>query len=423
VGAERGEVLRHALVVADVAEHDLEDADRAAVTAGDREARAHHERDEAHRLERDGLATGIRAADHHGAARRDRQVAGDHGLEWIGDAGLDHVDQEEGMTRAHEVEPRFVREVGEAEMKIDGEPRRARAHVGAREGGHRAHHTREEIADASRELRVDRDLLALHLGLEHLQAVPHRDDGTRLHEERRAARAGRVHDAREALVRIRANGHDVATLALGDVAILEDPFVLRHQVVEAREHARARGLVLAAELLEARARAVGERAVGVERARQLVGQGVERGVGGAGLEEHRAARAAHREEAPEDARRRERLADLADLRGAEHAGRAHAPQRRRHIAELGHGQRLAGVEQILGLARLVQDATRFAAGRRERQLDRERLAHVGEAAVAKRREQAAPFEVAPRLGRAGIAEVVGGSHGVTRREGGASACL
>ena len=75
VSTERRQALREALIVADVGEDDLEDADDAPVAARDRQAGADHERDEAHRLEGDGLSAGVRAADDHRAAGGDRQIA------------------------------------------------------------------------------------------------------------------------------------------------------------------------------------------------------------------------------------------------------------------------------------------------------------------------------------------------------------
>ena len=186
-----------------------------------------------------------------------------------------------------ELEASFVGDLGEPEVEVVREPSGGSADIGAREGVDRGDEARERLTDAVRQLRVDRLLLALDLGLEHLEPVPQRDDGAWLDEKRRAARARRVDDAGEAFVCVRTDGHDVATLALGDEAILEDRLVLRHQVFEPREHPLARCVELAAELLEPRARVIGEGAVRIERGRELVGERIERGVGRAGAVECR----------------------------------------------------------------------------------------------------------------------------------------
>jgi hypothetical protein len=216
-----------------------------------------------------------------------------------------------------------------------------------------------------------------------------------------------VNDAREALVRVGAHRHHVPSFAFGDVAILEDALVFRHEVIEPREHARARGLVLAAQLLQARAGAIGEQTVGIEREAELVGEVVERRIGRARFEERRRARASDREEPAEEPRGAQRLADLADLDGREHARRSHATQRVRDVRELHHGKRLGSLEELRGLTSLVEQSPRSGARRREGQPERERTPHVRDATRRERREQTIPLEVVPRLVGAGVAELIG----------------
>ena len=80
-------------------------------------------------------------------------------------------------------------------------------------------------------------------------------------------------------------------------------------------------------------------------------------------------RAADGEEPAQHARGAERLADLADLLRCEHAGGAHAADRRRDVGELDHGKRLTRREELGRLARLVEQAARLGRRRRERQID------------------------------------------------------
>src|SRR5690606_30744493 len=108
-----------------------------------------------------------------------------------------------------------------------------------------------------------------------------------------------------------------------------------------------------AELAETGARAVAEGAVSVEGGGELVGQVVERRVGRARVEEGRHARAARGQEATEDARPGESLADLADFLRSEDAGSADSPDGRGDVRELRHRQRLACGEEIGGLARFA----------------------------------------------------------------------
>ena len=306
------------------------------------------------------------------------------------------------MPGARELEARVVRDAREGEAQIPSKTPRRRAHVGTRERVDRADHARQRIADARGQTCVDRDFLALHLRLEDLEPVAHWNHRARLDEERRAARARRVDDPREALVRIGAHGHHVPPLTLGDVAILEDPLVLPHEVVEPRQHARARRLVLRAELLQARARAIRQRAVGIERLRKLVRESVECRVGRAGFEERRRLGAARRQEPAQHARGAERLADLPNFLGREHTRRAHAADRRRHVGELDHGKGLTRDEELRRLARLSEQAASLGRRRREGQIEREPAPHVRDAPRRERFEQTVPLEIASRLVGAGI---------------------
>ena len=164
-----------------------------------------------------------------------------------------------------------------------------------------------------------------------------------------------------------ADGDDVATLTIGDEPILDDRFVLRHEVFEARQEALARELILCRGLLgNAGSRDPGQRAVGVEGKPRS--SSADRQCGSVA---HAAWSAGSRERLCRKRRRTRaassttcRLADL--LQRRERAGRSTRPtaadtstSRRR--------QRLARAEKRRRLLGLIEQTARGLARGRKRQ--------------------------------------------------------
>ena len=306
------------------------------------------------------------------------------------------------MARGAQIELRLVRHLREREHQIRRQPRRRRAHVRARDRVDRGLDARERVGEERGEPGVDGDLFALDLCLEHLEAVAHRDDGARLDEEGRPARARRVHDPGEALVRVAPDGDDPAPLALGDEVVLEDAGVFAHQLFEAVDHPLARRLVLAPQLAQTRARAVGERAVGLEAAGDLLGESVERRVGRARLVQAGGAGAVRLEKAAQSSRFAEDLRQRLQLRGAEHPADAEPAHRLADVGQRFDREWLTGGEERARLLRLPQQRPRFRARARKGEGERGLPPHRGERSVGERGQDAVPLEVVAGLGGRGV---------------------
>ncbi len=80
VRAEGRQRASEALLVTDVGQHTIEPADRRLLRDRQRDAGARHPSDQAKRLERNGLATGVGPGDHERARGLDGNVIRDHGL-------------------------------------------------------------------------------------------------------------------------------------------------------------------------------------------------------------------------------------------------------------------------------------------------------------------------------------------------------
>ena len=95
-------------------------------------------------------------------------------------------------------------------------------------------------------------------------------------------------------MRIGAHGEDVAAVALGEVAVLEEIRVARRELFELADEAIANGAPLGAEGRQLGGRAVGDAAVGLERGVQRALERVELGLRRAGSGEARRASSARR---------------------------------------------------------------------------------------------------------------------------------
>ncbi len=277
MGAERRETLLKALVVADVGQDDVEESDAASLAAGNGQPGAREERREPHGLQRDGLSPRVRPADDHRATGLEGEVAR-YDLPR-------KIEREEQVPGALQIEPWLVDEVWERERRVPRQHGRRGPNVGQSERSCSRLCAGQRVGDERRQLREHRLLFAFDVGLQHFEPVAHGHHRPRLDEECRPTCARRVDDPRKALVGVAPDRQDPAAFALRDEAILEHPFVTGHQVFHARKHALAGCVPLAAKLAQARACAIRERAVGVEAVDELVGQRVERRVGGARLDE------------------------------------------------------------------------------------------------------------------------------------------
>ena len=391
--AERRQVLLQALVVAHVGEHDVEETDGAPGLARHRDPGADHQRGEPHRLQRDRLAAGVRAADDDRALRLEHEIARDD---------VRQIERQEEVPRALEVEARLVDDLREDEGLVARQLRRRRPDVRDRQRPRGRVDARERVGHDGGEPRVDGLLLALHVRLEHLQAIAHGDDGARLDEQRGAAGARRVHDPGEPLVRVAPHRQHPAPLALGHEVILEDPLVARHHVLHAGEHPLTRGVPLAPELAEARAGAVGQRAVRVEAPGDLVGHLVERGIGRARVEERRHFGPPRREKATERPRRAEETPHRAELRRREDPADAGALDRLLDVLHLSRRQRPSLLEEARRLGGLGQQASRLVPRRGEGEILRQLLAERARASLGQGRQHAVPLQIGAGLRRARV---------------------
>ena len=73
VAGERAQALRDRLLVADVGEYRLEHRDLRILGDGDEQAGLRHQRQQPRRLQRDGLAAGVRPGDHQDVHRRNQR--------------------------------------------------------------------------------------------------------------------------------------------------------------------------------------------------------------------------------------------------------------------------------------------------------------------------------------------------------------
>jgi len=161
------------------------------------------ERRQADRLQRDGLAAGVRAGDDDGAKCAGLEVDR-HGRRGI-EERVPRLAQRDAAAARHLRPPPAPREAGAGEGEIDRADRL-----------HEADDPVRLVADSTRELAQDpRDLLALGaLGL--AQAVGVLDDGERLDEQRLPGARGVVDDARHRAAGRGAERENGPAGALGD---------------------------------------------------------------------------------------------------------------------------------------------------------------------------------------------------------------
>ena len=375
------------LIVADVGEHRLRHGEARAVPRRDREPRAEQERREAERLERDRLAARVGAGHHDRLPRARLEIARDD---------VHAVEHEERMARVSKGDRERLgggRDLGEGEAKVPREARGGRAEIGVGERAEGRGDWLGLLADLGGERREDGALGAVDLRFEHLEAVARLDDGARLDEDGGAARARGVDDPREALVRVGADGEDVAAVPLGEVAVLEEIRVARRELFELANEAIANGAPLGAEGRELGGRAVGDAAVGLERGVERALERVELGLRRAGSGEARRAGLAGGEEAPERVRRGQDAVDRAELLDADRRADAGAIEGLPGVGERARGEGLRGLVERDGLADLFERAERGVAILGEGEVLRGALSEGALGALGEGREEAIPLEI------------------------------
>ncbi len=375
------------LIVADVGEDGLDDREAGAVARRDREPRSQHERREAERLERDRLAARVGAGHDDRLAGARLEIARDD---------VDAVEHEERVARVPEGHDERLgrgRDLGEREAELPREARGGGAHVGVDERAHGDGDGVRVLARLRGEGREDGALGAIDLGVDHLEAVARLDDGLRLHEDGGAARARGVHDAGEALVRIGAHGEDVAAVALGEVAVLEEVGVARRELLELANEAIAHVAALGAEGRELGGRAVRDAAVGLEGDVERALEGVELGVRRARVAEARGALLAGREEASKRVGRRKDAVDRAQLLDGERGADARAIEGLARIGERPRRERLGGLVERDGFTHLFERAKRGGAVLGEREALGGALSEGALGALGEGREEAIPLEI------------------------------
>ena len=207
---ERGERLRHGLLVADVGEHVAEDRQPAPGVSRDVEASLVHERQQAQRAERDGLAARVRAGDQERPeVGAQLHVNGHHAARQARMAGTQQDDlRANGHRRAGRVHLLGKARLGAPQVK----PRQRTEQLAERPG----------LAPDQRRQLVE-DPLDLLLGC-HLRLAPHvaqLDGHEWLHEERLPAPGGVMDNPLDAAPGISAHRQDVAAIAERDDRILE----------------------------------------------------------------------------------------------------------------------------------------------------------------------------------------------------------
>src|SRR5262249_40586061 len=132
----------------------------------------------------------------------------------------------------------------------------------------------------------------------------------------------------------------------------------------------------AAQLQKAGTRAIGQRAVRVERRCELVRQCIEGRIGRAGGVEGRKPGSPGAKEAPECTRSGQRLSDLSYLRRRKNACAPDPPYRARNIPQSHDGERLTGKDELGRLPSFVEERARLDPGVRKRELPGERATHL-----------------------------------------------
>ena len=212
VGGEGGQALLNALLVADIRQHPVEYAHRAAVVGGDVEPALGHEGQKAQGLQAHGLAAGVGPGDDQGVEPL-AQLNGDgHGTARVqqGVAGVAEAD----AAVAPDLRPagvHLIAELAPGEDEIQA---------------HQQIVVREDVAAAARRLggQLPKDALDLLflLGLQLLELVVGLDHTHGLHKDGGAAGADVVDKAREAGAELRLHRHHEPAVPLGDDGLLED---------------------------------------------------------------------------------------------------------------------------------------------------------------------------------------------------------
>ena len=247
VRREGGEALLDALLIADVGHDLLKDRETRAVGGGDMQTALRHDGEQADRLERDGLAAGVRAGDDERVkVAAERNV--DRNDDVFGDQRMAGAPERDAALREHRggaVEPVGKLRLGKDEVepdehvKIEGDILAVRGAVGG-------------------ELHEDALNLGLLLCAQLPQLIVRLDGGHRLDEERGAGAGHVVHETGDAALVFGLDGDDVALGAHGDDRLLQRLGVARRgdDLLQRIVHPRARGADQAADGGELRRRRV-----------------------------------------------------------------------------------------------------------------------------------------------------------------------
>jgi hypothetical protein len=235
VRREGAEVRRDRLLVADVGEHRPEHRQGGPFGRRDVQPRLRHQGEEPGRLERHGLAAGVRPGDDEDGGGRRKDHVHRHRRLGPDRAGLALV----LLVAFHLAQPRVH---GRDEQGMAGGPQVQRA-VGAERRAHAADQPREARAGLhdielrggpEHPLQIERpgaervgereedppDFLGLLLGQGH-DVVVDLDGAERLEEEARPARGAAVDDARDRAAVLGAHEQHVAAVAVGDDLVLQ----------------------------------------------------------------------------------------------------------------------------------------------------------------------------------------------------------
>ncbi len=279
MGAEGAERLLHALLIADVDEDVLEDAHDGAPLDGNGHAGLGHERQQADRLERDGLSAGVGAGD-------DQQV------EIVAEAIVDRDDAVLRLAAAaaalHQVEQQRVAGAayGDDRLVLDHRAAQVERLREAPLGGDQIEH-RDRIQRFDDLLGVDVDLVAelpeqagnllRLLRPQVADAVVELDGAGRLDVERRTAVGAAVNDARQPAAVLGLDRQDHAVGVKGVVRVLQQAANVGvvQQPLDGAADVERGGLDLAADAGQLRAGVVAHVGPLIDDGLDAVGDGLE----------------------------------------------------------------------------------------------------------------------------------------------------
>ena len=324
---------------------------RVPAPGGNREPGLREQREEPGGLQDHGLAAGVRPGDdEQPLIRRELEIEG-HGVAG-GARFLEHAAPqgrqpavEERMPRGAQDPGAVVRDLRQAALRQlpELDPRlerveRGQAADGAQEVVGRVEHEPAEL----REQPLD---LAPLFGRREREVVVGLDDLERLDEDGLARSRAIVHDPGHAPARRGEDGQAIAVVALNEERLAERVAAILEELRHPARHLAAPAAQARAQVLQARRRVVGDRAVGREEAARPVEQGIESRQRIAVRGERRRVRAL--EKPPHRFRRARRREDRPEVLGRPvAAGPLEHRERRR---EIGHaGERQAAVRRAEG---------------------------------------------------------------------------